>query len=141
MESNAPGSASGSSRKCLDTEGCVPAILKASPDSSKSTSASSKADRDVQARAALLYRGFSRAAADEWLLSLTTRVPSAIVPSDEQRLVLQDVMDRCFAERVDEEDDLEIKSEPLRLFLHGVPGAGKSKLLEWIRHFFEEVLG
>ena len=64
-----------------------------------------------------------------------------IVPSDEQRLVLQDVMDRCFEERVDEEDDLEIRSEPLRLFLHGVPGAGKSKLLEWIRMFFEEALG
>ena len=50
-------------------------------------------------------------------------------------------MDRCFEERVDEEEDLEIRSEPLRLFLHGVPGAGKSKLLEWIRMFFEEVLG
>ena len=48
---------------------------------------------------------------------------------------------RCFEERVDEEEDVEIRSEPLRLFLHGVPGAGKSKLLEWIRMFFEEVLG
>jgi hypothetical protein len=95
----------------------------------------------VEAGASLLYRGLTRATAGDWLLRLTTGAPSGIVPSDEQRLVLQDVMDRCFEERVDEEDDLEIRSEPLRLFLHGVPGAGKSKLLEWIRMFFDEVLG
>ena len=100
-------------------------IVKAAPDCSKSPSGSSKADRRVEAGASLLYRGLTRATAREWLLRLTTGGPSAIVPSDEQRLVLQDVMDRCFDERVDEEEDREIRSEPLRLFLHGVPGAGK----------------
>ena len=44
-------------------------------------------------------------------------------------------------ERNDEQQELNIRNEPSRLFLHGVPGAGKSKLLEWIRLFFEEVCG
>ena len=140
MPSSATGSASASSTMKLNTEGSVPADLTSLPQASKSTSASSKDVRDVQARAAMLYRSCSSTAADEWLLSLTTAGSSAIVPSVEQRLVLQDVIDRCFAEREEEEKD-EIRSEPLRLFLHGVPGAGKSKLLEWIRTFFETVLG
>lgn len=141
MSSSASGSASASSTSKVDTDGCVPANLTSLPETSKSAAASSKAVRDVQARAATLYRSFNRTAADEWLLRLTTAGSSAIVPSDEQKLVLQDVIDRCFAERVEEEAEVEIKSEPLRLFLHGVPGAGKSKLLEWIRTFFEAVLG
>jgi len=31
--------------------------------------------------------------------------------------------------------------EPLRLLTHGLPGAGKSQLIKWIRSFFEDVLG
>ena len=50
-------------------------------------------------------------------------------------------MDTCLQERDDEQQELNIRSEPSRLFLHGVPGAGKSKLLEWIRLCFEEVCG
>ena len=97
--------------------------------------------RDKEARASLLYNGFTTATSRGWLLRLTTSAPNKIIPSDEQRLVLQDVMDRCLQERDDEQQELDIRSEPSRLFLHGVPGAGKSKLLEWIRLFFEEVCG
>ena len=39
------GGADASSAKCLNTEGCVPVTVKATPDCSKSPSGSSKADR------------------------------------------------------------------------------------------------
>ena len=58
-----PSGADASSTKCLNTEGCVPVTVKAAPDCSKSPSASSKADRDVEARASLLYRTLTKAAA------------------------------------------------------------------------------
>jgi len=31
--------------------------------------------------------------------------------------------------------------EPLRMIIHGLPGAGKSQVIKWVRSFFEEVLG
>ena len=44
---------------------------------------------------------------------------------------------------IDENSDIalgkEFRSEPVQLLLHGVPGAGKSQTLKWIRKFFEEV--
>jgi hypothetical protein len=48
-----PGGADASSTKCLNTEGCVPVTVKATPDCSKSPSGSSKADRRVEAGASL----------------------------------------------------------------------------------------
>ena len=124
-----PDGAAMSSAKCVNTEGSVPASVNAAPDSSKSPSASSKANRGKEARASLLYKGLTTAKARGWLLRLTTSAPNTIVPSDEQRLALQDVMDGCLQERNDEQQELDIRSEPSLLFLHGVPGAGKSKLL------------
>ena len=35
----------------------------------------------------------------------------------------------------------EVLSEPLRACLLGIPGAGKSACIKWLREFFEEVLG
>ena len=34
---------------------------------------------------------------------------------------------------------MDFRLEPLRFILRGVPGAGKSEVLHWIRDFFEEV--
>ena len=48
---------------------------------------------------------------------------------------------RCEAEREDERSDERYRSEPARLILHGVPGAGKTQTLLWLRQFFEEVCG
>ncbi len=31
--------------------------------------------------------------------------------------------------------------EPLRAFIHGPPGTGKSAVIQWVRHFFTEALG
>ena len=39
----------------------------------------------------------------------------------------------------EEAEDILFRSEPLLSLLHGVPGAGKSEVLYWIRDFFEEV--
>ena len=37
--------------------------------------------------------------------------------------------------------DATTRSEPLRAILHGVPGAGKSQTLQWLRQFFEDICG
>ena len=52
---------------------------------------------------------------------------------------MQRIIDRCLEERVDESGDSDFRSEPLQVLLHGVPGAGKSEVLFWIRDFFETV--
>ena len=140
-EHSGPDVAGRGPARCVNNAGSVPARFPAAPDCSKSPSASTKADRAKEARASLLYKGVTRVPARGWLLRLTTPAPNAIVPSDEQKLVLQVVVDRCLEERDDEHQELDVRSEPSRVFLHGVPGAGKSKLLEWIRLFFEEVCG
>ena len=63
------------------------------------------------------------------------------VPSDEQLKAIKMIVERCLQERSEEQQELEYRSEPLRLILHGVPGAGKTATLLWIRNFFEEVCG
>ena len=125
-----PDGASMSAAKCVNTEGSVPASVNASPDSSKSPCASSKANRGKEARASLLYKGLTTAKARGWLLRLTTSAPNRIIPSAEQTLVLEDVMNRCLEERDDEQQELDIRSEPRQLCLHGVLGAGKSGAYE-----------
>ena len=51
------------------------------------------------------------------------------------------MIDRCLREACEEAEDKPFRSEPLRAFLHGVPGAGKSQTLKWLRGFFEEICG
>ena len=60
-------------------------------------------------------------------------------PNTEQQLVIKRIMDRCLQELEDEAGQAEFRSEPLRCVLHGVPGAGKSEVLQWLRLFFEDV--
>ena len=127
--------------QCLNKEGSVPSNVIATADLSNSPSASSRTNRDKAARASLLYKGLTTAKARGWLVRLMTSAPNKVIPSGEQKLVLEDVMNRCLQERDDEQQELNIRSEPSRVFLHGVPRAGKSKLLEWIRLFFGEVCG
>ena len=65
---------------------------------------------------------------------------SACKPTTEQLRFLRAVIDRCLQESLEEQDE-KSRSEPLRAVFHGVPGAGKSQTLKWLRAFFEEVCG
>ena len=47
----------------------------------------------------------------------------------------------CLQEMEDEAGLADFRSEPLRIVLHGVPGAGKSEVLQWLRCFFEDICG
>ena len=72
-----------------------------------------------------------------------------VAPTSQQLEVLHKTKDRILlALRLEKEGILLAKShperaaaeEPLRGFVHGSPGTGKSKLINWIRRMFEEAL-
>ena len=65
---------------------------------------------------------------------------SACKPTAEQLTFLRAVVDRCFTEAQEEQVESS-RSEPLRAVFHGVPGAGKTQTLKWLRAFFEELCG
>ena len=64
-------------------------------------------------------------------------------PTAEQWRVLEEISKRASVE----DEELNQKSrktsviEPLRLLVQGLPGAGKSQVIKWIRSLFEDVLG
>ena len=77
---------------------------------------------------------------DAWLTELKTRDEA---PTPEQSAFLSSVVKRLALER-QVETRREARSEdgePLFDMVHGVPGAGKSKLIGWLREAFEEILG
>ena len=86
------------------------------------------------------YTGFDSDVAQSWLRGLHTSTTNP-VPSAEQSAVLQAVIDRCRTEMLEEQQEAPCRSEPLRALLHGVPGAGKSETLHWLRQLFEAVCG
>ena len=72
-----------------------------------------------------------------------------VAPTSQQLEVLHKTKDRILLElRLEKEGILLQKAhperaaaeEPLRGFVHGSPGTGKSKLINWIRRMFEEAL-
>ena len=71
--------------------------------------------------AQLHYQSFLQKNADTWLRRLRTD-NSKKTPSAEQLQCIQAVVRRCIQEARDEQNNVEYKSEPLRLILHGVPG-------------------
>ena len=91
-------------------------------------------------KAGLAYRNFSVAKANAWLRKLRT-ADKKKSPSEEQLACLQAIMTRCAIEAREVDENKEFRSEPLRMVLHGVPGAGKTQTLLWIKRFFEEVCG
>ena len=90
-------------------------------------------------KARLCYEGLTAQGARAWQEQLAQMKPGA--PSPEQVLFLNTVIQRCLQERVEEQADAASRSEPVRCVLHGVPGAGKSQTLQWLRAFFEDVCG
>ena len=73
-------------------------------------------------KAGLAYRNFTIAKASAWLRELTTAVNEK-TPSEEQLRCLEAVITRCAIEAVETDENREFRSEPLRMLLHGVPGA------------------
>ena len=86
----------------------------------------------------LSYGKLTRLEADRWLANLTDS-KNKKRPSEEQLACIRAIVDRCLQEQKEHGKNEEFRSEPLRMVLHGVPGAGKTQTLLWIRRFFEEV--
>ena len=75
-----------------------------------------------------------------------TLVMEKDIPTQEQLEVLHRVKDRVMEEFQRERDQIPKgqrgeESEPLRALVHGIPGTGKSKLISFLRSFFEDALG
>ena len=90
------------------------------------------------AQAGIVYGKFRLKEAHAWLRNLMAAEKK---PSAEQLSCLEAIISRCAKESREVDENEEFRSEPLRMLLHGVPGAGKTQTLLWIRQFFEEVCG
>jgi len=77
---------------------------------------------------------------DAWKRSLFQNTKS---PTVDQWRVLEAIYARCVHMRQEHNSNTQKRSreEPLRLMIQGLPGAGKSQVIQWVRSFFEEVLG
>ena len=75
-----------------------------------------------------------------WKRSLFQNAKS---PTPDQWRVLEAIHARCVRMRQEHNSNVQKRSreEPLRLMIQGLPGAGKSQVIQWVRNFFEEVLG
>ena len=66
-----------------------------------------------------------------------------IRPTEEQRAVLEALVERVEVEAQEEQSATRETSEQEPLFdlVHGFPGTGKTELIFWIRELFEKQLG
>ena len=80
------------------------------------------------------------ASAEQRSASASQEPRAARKPTAEQLTFLRAVVDRCLTEAQEEQVESS-RSEPLRAVFHGVPGAGKTQTLKWLRAFFEELCG
>jgi hypothetical protein len=73
----------------------------------------------------------------EWhAKTFDTAANEGIVPNIKQTQVLQTIHDRSVAEHCEEESNV---FEPLLRMVHGLPGSGKTRLLIWLRAYFQDV--
>ena len=72
-------------------------------------------------KAGLRYRAFKKNKVQEWWRNILSKNKDK-VPSAEQLLCIKAIVNRCEQEARDEQSNVEYRSEPLRLILHGVPG-------------------
>ena len=87
----------------------------------KDTDASEKDDSKFLKQAHLLYKGFKKTSIADWLAKLQSKTNKK-TPSDEQLVCVKAIIDRCVKEAGEENRNVEYRSEPLRMILHGVPG-------------------
>ena len=76
---------------------------------------------------------------EPWLRALKQR---RLKPNTEQFAFLESLAQRLHTEAQNELDDSvrEAMEEPMFDLIHGIPGAGKSLLISWVRELFEEVM-
>ena len=86
-----------------------------------------------------LFGSVDAASMHRWLASLSAEEEP---PTDEQRRFLEAVIDRIEVEAAAEQANRKEagREDPLFDVVHGVPGAGKSKLIGWLRDLFEKEL-
>ena len=107
-------------------------------DSAEAARRAAAAERPPAVR--WIYGNLNETAAADWLRSLQ-QAETGPVPTPEQSQFLQAIVNRCLTETTEEQTQRIGKSEPWRGICHGVPGAGKSQTLKWLRRFFEELCG
>ena len=101
--------------------------------------------KDYSCTARLRYGGLTRQNAEAWFTQICTEGVSSDIrtprprPNTDQQKIIRRVMERCMEELHEEAENIQFRSEPFRFLLHGVPGAGKSEVLYWLRNFFEDV--
>ena len=83
------------------------------------------------------YGNLTAEAAEAWLTNLQSSNGNC-PPTGEQLKFLRAVIQRCLQEAAEEHAGT-ADTEPLRAIFHGVPGAGKSQTLKWLRSFFEDI--
>ena len=90
---------------------------------------------------ATLYPATTSHDIDRWLNDLTQRPVGA--PTAEQMRFLHAIADRLKIEAREEVRGSKPNSpsEPIFDLLHGVPGCGKSQIIQWLREAFEKYLG
>ena len=78
-----------------------------------------------------------RAAYTQWVNDVNNKgLQKGVVPNPKQWEILNVVHHRCVAEKTGVEH---LTEAPLLRLVHGLPGSGKSKVLEWLRNYFETV--
>ena len=89
---------------------------------------------------ATLYPATTDQQIDNWLKDLTRRSMGA--PTSEQLPFLHAIADRLKTEAKEELSGNKANSstDPIFDLLHGVPGCGKSQIIQWIREAFEKYL-
>ena len=122
----------------VDKSVCVP------PEILPETREGRQHKRDPQDRPAKTQAWLKEASAtsrwNAWKQRLFT---SAKAPTEDQWKVIEVIYARCLRMRQEHNTNSQKKSleEPLRLMIQGLPGAGKSQVIQWVRSFFEDVLG
>ena len=74
-------------------------------------------------------------AAERWESWKKKLLSSSKPPTTDQWEVIQRIYERCCQMRQEHNSNTQKKSlqEPLRLIIQGLPGAGKSQVIQWVR--------
>ena len=94
------------------------------PSKKQGAESTKTASLSVDKASKLLYKDFSSDAAREWTEKLKAGRDGK-KPSQEQLDCIHAIVERCTIEAIETDTNPEYRSEPLRMILHGVPGASR----------------